>query len=200
MRIFLPQAGPTIRIDRKKFAIEAGGPGSGRHPYGQLPPSFPSYQAKLMPKDNSWLKHSNWRKQAFGGILVNQHGQFLLREPSGHFDGYTFTFPKGKMDHPNESPVDVAHREVQEETGIRGRIFDRLPGTFTSQSGAYNNFYLMKPVEYVPHKMDKETWSTRWADYDTAKKLIGMSKNVSGRARDLAILEHAHQHLLKYNH
>src|SRR5580693_1755442 len=81
--------------------IQAGGPGSGRHPEGKtqykIPSGYGKILSKFIPKHSTWVKHKDWKQQAYGGVLVNQNGEFLLREPTDHFDGYHWTFPKGKM-------------------------------------------------------------------------------------------------------
>lgn len=195
-----PALGYMVREPKK--AVNAGGPGSGRHPEGgtkyKLPAGLPKVFAKmLLPKNATWQRHQDWKKQAYGGVLVNRRGQFLLREPYKHFDGYHWTFPKGKMDHEKEHPVDVALREVQEETGRHGRILDTLPGNYQTKN-SNSNFFVMRSLGNDPSKMDKETWRTHWADYEEAKQLISRSKNELGRNRDLAILDQAHEHLQRY--
>jgi 8-oxo-dGTP pyrophosphatase MutT (NUDIX family) len=183
--------------------VQAGGPGSGRYPKGSGESpytrgnSVPRFFAKLKPLNKTWSRHPNWHQQGYGAILVNKQGQFLLREPKNHFDDYVWTWPKGGMKHKFEHPVDTAVRETQEETGYHARLFDSLPGNYRSGSGSNSNFFLGKAVDYEPSSMDKETASTRWADYDEAKQLIGESKNKYGRMRDLAILETAHNYLRK---
>lgn len=191
------------------FDLVAGGPGSGCHgdncgrpSTGQqtlkLPKNYTYEQAKALPRHPTWIPHPDWKKQAYGGILVNSKGEFLLREPMNHFDGYTWTWPKGKMDSPEEHPVDVALREVKQETGYKTAIFARLPGTYTSSQGkwgSHNNFYLMRPKGHELRDMDEETQSLKWVSYDKAKELISQSKNVGGKMRDLAILERAHKRI-----
>src|ERR1035437_6873178 len=63
--------------------------------------------------DPTWVWPKNWSQQAYGGVLVNRKGEFLLREPSKHFDGYAWTWPKGKMDDKHEHPITTALREVE---------------------------------------------------------------------------------------
>ncbi|MDE2100017.1 MAG: NUDIX domain-containing protein [Patescibacteria group bacterium] len=177
-------------------SIAAGGPGSGRRPYGTLKPTLSLDKAKTLTHP-TWYRHFNWKHQAYGGVMVNEKGQFLLREPSGHFDGYVWTWPKGKMDDENEHPVDVAQREVAQETGYKGGIVGQLPYTYTSGSGSFSSFYVMRPTGYDKSQMDTETKRTKWVDYNEAKKLISQTHNTSGRQRDLTILEVAHNHLSK---
>ena len=173
----------TAEVD-PEFDVMAGGPGSGRHP-GNTEPK---------PMGADWHPHSISSKQAFGGVMVNSDGKFLLREPSNHFDGYVWTWPKGKRD-ADEHPSETAVREVHEETGHKGVIVEPLPGTYTSGSSSTSNFYIMHHDGNTPDKHDSETNALKWANYNEAKNLIGQSTNVGGRNRDLAILEKAHNHL-----
>ena len=59
------------------------------------------------------------KEPAYGGIVVDAKGRILLREPSGHFDGYVWTFPKGRPQ-PGETAEEAALRETREETGWSG--------------------------------------------------------------------------------
>ena len=54
-------------------------------------------------------------KQAAGLILWDGR-RLLLRKPTGHFGGYFWTFPKGRID-PGESPEEAALRETLERGG-----------------------------------------------------------------------------------
>ena len=47
--------------------------------------------------------------QAYGGVLLRNTGHILLREPTNHFDGYVWTFAKGKPD-PGETSETTALR------------------------------------------------------------------------------------------
>lgn len=130
---------------------------------------------------------------AYGGIVMNDKGEILLREPAGHYDGYHWTFPKGKPD-PGDHPADTATREVAEETGHDGAIDGLLPGGHKSGSST-TFFYLMKSAGEDPGKMDAETASTRWVSLDEAARLIGQTTNEKGRERDLGILAELKKHL-----
>jgi ADP-ribose pyrophosphatase YjhB (NUDIX family) len=67
------------------------------------------------------------RAIAFGGVVIDEGGRALLREPANHYDRYVWTFPKGR---PNagESPEETAIRETCEETGFVPEIVASIPG------------------------------------------------------------------------
>jgi 8-oxo-dGTP diphosphatase len=123
---------------------------------------------------------------AYGGVVVDGAGRVLLREPAGHYDGYVWTFPKGRPAC-GETPEQAALREVREETGYRARIVKPVPGVFLGGT-TLNVYFLMAPVEQAGPP-DWETQAVRWASLDEARYLIGQTVNPLGRARDLAVLE-----------
>lgn len=69
-------------------------------------------------------KMFNWIEAA-GGIIENEAGQYLLIYRRGHWD-----LPKGKID-AGESPLQAAHREILEETGVSNLQWSAdLPATY----------------------------------------------------------------------
>ena len=127
---------------------------------------------------------------AYGGVLLTRTGQVLLREPANHFDGYVWTFAKGRPV-PGDTPEETALREVLEETGYQAEIVDVLPGAF--QGGTTSNAYFLMRHIGPQGQFDWETQSTRWVDFDQAEELIGLTQNATGRKRDLAVLAAARQ-------
>jgi 8-oxo-dGTP diphosphatase len=127
-------------------------------------------------------------KAAFGGVIFDDEGKVLLREPSGHFDNYVWTFAKGRPN-PGETPEEAALREVREETGVTARIICEIPGAFDGGT-TRNRYFLMSPVDQVAGPLH-ETASVRWVTLEEARTLIGLTRNVAGRQRDLAVLEAA---------
>lgn len=142
------------------------------------------------------MKHdkspSSLKEVAYGGVVINNQGKILLREPKNHFDGYVWTFPKGRRDKKHkteETPEETALREVSEETGIKAEIKGRLPGVYAGGT-TDNVYYVMRFVE-DRGKFDKETQSIRWATPEEARDLISLTTNPIGRQRDLKVLQEA---------
>ncbi len=128
----------------------------------------------------------------YGGVLVNAHNQVLMREPTGHFGGYMWTFAKGR---PNigESPPETALRHVREETGYDAEILAAIPGPFAGTTST-TTFFLVGPRGKAalpgPH-----TASTRWVSFEEARTLVFHTKPTVGRERDLLVLRAAEEAL-----
>ncbi|TYC55265.1 NUDIX domain-containing protein [Zoogloea oleivorans] len=134
------------------------------------------------------MKNADWpisSAQAYGGVLLCRTGQVLLREPANHFDGYVWTFAKGRPDS-GETPEETALREVKEETGYTAEVVDVLPGIF--HSGLSSNAYFVMRHLGPQGSLQWETTSTRWVSFEVAADLISKTSNVKGRQRDLAVL------------
>lgn len=133
---------------------------------------------------------------AAGGVVINDDGLILVREPLNHFDGYVWSLPKGGVD-AGETDEQGALREVEEETGVRAEIVERIPGEW--KTGSINRYFLMKPVE-VTGQHDDETTQIAFVTYDEAKELLSLSTNKRGRERDLEVLDAGYALWLAHKH
>lgn len=142
-----------------------------------------------------WPQKFGNKKPAFGGVVIDPAGRVLLREVKGHYDGYVWTFPKGRPD-PGETPRQAARREVFEETGARPRILRPLVPTFTGGTTVTHHFLMLAdPAQVALSFSSHETESLRWATEDEARALIEQTTNSQGRKRDLAVLQAAFEAL-----
>lgn len=130
-------------------------------------------------------------KVAYGGVVFDFEGLVLLREPKNHYDGYVWTFAKGRPD-PGETPEQAALREVEEETGAKATIIAPIPGEFAGGTTINRYFLMTAPIGsggVAPD--DKETASLSWVSPEDARFLIGQTSNKLGRKRDLDVLDAA---------
>ena len=125
-------------------------------------------------------------RRAAGGVVIDENGFILVREPTNHFDGYVWTLPKGGVD-AGETDEQGALREVEEETGVRAEVVAPIPGEWKGGTST-NVYFLMRPLE-VTGEHDNETQAIAFVSYDEAKARISKTKNAKGKARDLEVLD-----------
>jgi 8-oxo-dGTP diphosphatase len=159
---------------------------------GALPDRTDEYLRRDLDGERIWPASSQAR---YGGVIINVRGEVLLREPTNHFDGYVWTFPKGAPEK-GESSAQTALREVFEETGLHPRVVGHLADGFSGTStGWVAYFYLMVDftgrVDEQALAANGETATLRWASPEEARSLISKTTNAGGRKRDLAVLEEA---------
>lgn len=125
---------------------------------------------------------------SFGGVVINSAEEVLLVEPKNHFDGYVWTFPKGRQVS-GERPEETALREVREETGELAAIVGEVPGRYAG-STTINQYFLMRDCGMKNLLSEqKEIASCRWAGYSEARSLIRRTTNTIGMKRDLSVLD-----------
>src|SRR4051812_30630405 len=108
--------------------------------------------------------------QAAGGVVVRADGRIAVIHRPRYDD---WSLPKGKLQ-PDESFEDGALREVEEETGIRGRIREELAATrYEDRKGRDKivRWYRMdidgEPLEFAPNdEVDELRWLTPGEAHD----------------------------------
>lgn len=123
--------------------------------------------------------------RAYGGVLFNDEGLVLLRKPANEYDGYVWTFPKGKP-RARETIAETALRETREESGCEVEIIAPVPGGFAGGTGP-TQYFVMRPIR-TGLQTDAETAEVRWVTPEEAVSLISETRNVIGRRRDLNVL------------
>tara|TARA_R110002060_G_scaffold5588_8_gene8704 strand:- start:289 stop:1224 length:936 start_codon:yes stop_codon:yes gene_type:complete len=133
----------------------------GRH---QLENDHPFMFAKEEPE----------QPNSYGGILIDEEGYVLLREPANHYRGMRWEFAGGQPNY-GETPQQTALREVREETGYVSEIVQPLP-TY-SIGNQQQKFFLMSPTHESRWKGQnswrEETWETVWVSQDEAWDMLG---------------------------
>jgi 8-oxo-dGTP pyrophosphatase MutT (NUDIX family) len=126
---------------------------------------------------------------SYGGVLFDGEGRVLLRKPADEYDGYVWTFAKGRPD-AGMSPEQTAIREVREETGYSARILGRVPGVFQGGTG-FNQYFVMQPMGIRQPFSPAETDEVCWVKIEEVAVYIGQTRNSIGRKRDLEVLKQA---------
>jgi 8-oxo-dGTP pyrophosphatase MutT (NUDIX family) len=115
--------------------------------------------------------------------------------PQGKPEG-TWALPKGNLD-PGETPAETAVREVLEETGVHGRLVEKLGDvkyTYTRRDGTrvfkIVSFYLLQAgrgrLGAIADEMRIEVADARWLPLEDAPRLLayGGEREMAAKARD----------------
>ncbi len=144
------------------------------------------------------MKEDKYSAVAYGGVVIDPRGRFLLREVRNHFDNYVWTFAKGRPEK-GESPRQTAVREVAEEMGFVPQLLAPIAGEFAGGTTINRYFLMAASIQEVDlNHQCKETERLIWADAEEAARLIGLTANVTGRQRDLHVLNAAQMSLRSF--
>lgn len=128
-----------------------------------------------------------------GGVVYRKKKdaiEVLICKHSGY---HKWVLPKGLIEK-GEKPEETAIREVEEETGIRGRVVQEI-GEPESYVYTFNGLKVFKKVHYYLMEYDRgstkshdfEMEEVEWMDIDEAIARMGFdgAKNVLRRAKEL---------------
>jgi 8-oxo-dGTP pyrophosphatase MutT (NUDIX family) len=124
------------------------------------------------------------REFSAGGVVVRTiRGRIMLAaiRPRGKKEG-VWALPKGNID-PGESPAETAVREVREETGIEGRLVEKLGDVryvYTRPGGLrifkVVSFFLLRAgrgrIGEIDESMRIEVAEARWLPLEEAPRLL----------------------------
>jgi 8-oxo-dGTP pyrophosphatase MutT (NUDIX family) len=141
------------------------------------------------------------REFSAGGVLVRRirGGPAVAAiRPRGKAPGI-WALPKGNID-PGERPDQTALREVLEETGVEGRLVEKLGDvryTYTRRDGArvfkIVSFYLLRAgrgrLGEIEGAMRVEVAEARWLPLEEAPRLLAYGGERAMAAKALARLE-----------
>jgi 8-oxo-dGTP pyrophosphatase MutT (NUDIX family) len=138
------------------------------------------------------------REFSAGGVLVKRiRGvpHLAAIRPQGKKEG-VWALPKGNLD-PGETPAETAVREVWEETGVSGRLVEKLGDvkyTYTRRDGTrvfkVVSFYLLTAgrgrLGEIEERMRIEVAEARWLPLEDAPRLLayGGEKEMARKALD----------------
>ena len=136
------------------------------------------------------------REFSAGGVLVRSiRGRlhFAAIRPQGKTD--VWALPKGRID-PGESPAETAVREVREETGVDGRLVEKLGDIRYvyvwkgEKIFKVVSFFLLRAsrgrIGAIDESMRIEVAEARWLPLDEAPRLLayGGEREMAKKARD----------------
>ncbi len=105
-----------------------------------------------------------------GVIIINRDGQVLLGKRLSRHGYGTWSFPGGHLEE-NETPIECAHREAKEETGLKlteARLGPATRDIFEESGKIYlTHFVIAQCHEGTPRMMEPdkcEGW--QWFDWD----------------------------------
>jgi 8-oxo-dGTP pyrophosphatase MutT (NUDIX family) len=137
------------------------------------------------------------REFSAGGVLLRTIGgapHVAAIRPQGKPEG-TWVLPKGNID-PGESPAETAVREVREETGIAGRLVEKLGDVkyvYTwdgERIFKVVSFFLLRAgrgrIGAIEEAMRVEVADARWLPLEEAPRLLayGGEREMAAKARD----------------
>jgi 8-oxo-dGTP pyrophosphatase MutT (NUDIX family) len=137
------------------------------------------------------------REFSAGGVLVRTvagEPRLAAIRPQGKRPG-TWVLPKGNID-PGESPAETALREVREETGVEGRLVEKLGDVryvYTWQGERIFkvvSFFLLRAgrgrIGAIEEAMRVEVAEARWLPLADAPRLLahGGEREMAAKARD----------------
>jgi 8-oxo-dGTP pyrophosphatase MutT (NUDIX family) len=137
------------------------------------------------------------REFSAGGVVVRTLGgrpHVAAIRPQGKRPG-TWVLPKGTID-PGESPAETALREVREETGLDGRLVEKLGDVkyvYTwdgERIFKVVSFFLIRAgrgrIGQIEEAMRVEVAEARWLPLEEAPKLLayGGEREMAAKARD----------------
>jgi 8-oxo-dGTP diphosphatase len=116
---------------------------------------------------------------AAGGIVMRERDgtlEVLLVHRPGHDD---WSFPKGKLDE-GETLGQAAEREVEEETGYRGRRLDRLPEVRYADAKGREKLVVYWTMEVLDGEFapNDEVDAIVWTDLDGAEDALTYERDV----------------------
>ncbi len=139
------------------------------------------------------------REFSAGGVCVRRLGGrwvFAAIRPRGKPAG-VWALPKGIVDR-GEAPDSTAVREVEEETGVRAELVEKLGDVryvYTRRNGVrvfkVVSFYLLRyrsgRIGALPPGMEVEVEEARWLPLDEASQMLayGGERDMAERARAL---------------
>lgn len=119
------------------------------------------------------------REFSAGGIVFKDNKLLLTK----HSQNYHWSFPKGLLDHPNQTTEESALREVKEEGGVVAEIigkvgYSKYVYTFNKEKiFKIVTYFLMKYVSGDIKDHDFEVEESGWFEVEEALEILTFSQD-----------------------
>jgi ADP-ribose pyrophosphatase YjhB (NUDIX family) len=122
---------------------------------------------------------------SFGGVVLDHQRRVLLRKPKGEFDGYVWTFPKGRQIG-GEEPAATANRVTRVKSGYDAEVLGPITGVYRGGTSRVA-YFIMQVVGDTPPGATGDTDEVLWCDQSQVAGPFLQTRNPVGRERDLAV-------------
>lgn len=135
------------------------------------------------------------REFSAGGIVFNNKGQVLVTQ---HSQNKHWSFPKGLLDHPEQTTEESALREVKEEGGVEAEIigkvgYNKYVYTFEGEKiFKVVTYFLMKYLSGDPKDHDWEVSDIGWYEPEEALKKLTFNQDKELLKKAIEMIEDRH--------
>jgi len=134
---------------------------------------------------------------AIGFVASNLAGEYLLVEPTNHFDNVNLTFPKVQRQ-PGESPVQALERCLREKVGGPPSTIYPVPRVW--EAGHSRTQYFAGLVSGTISPTSAFVQAAHWYSRKSALQRLQFSPNPRSRQRDVELLQEVSQICLTPEH
>lgn len=128
------------------------------------------------------------------GILIDDKGWILLRQPANEYMGIKWEFYGGHIDY-GETKEKAVVRETREETGFQSQVISKL-GLFRANNIKYYVFLLEKLSDQDQwsdfESENEETWETQFVPLYEAESMLRKNRDIEYRKMLLKALSEAY--------
>lgn len=107
-----------------------------------------------------------------------------MTQPKDHFDGYVWTFPKGRYN-PELPEFESAQMNVRDKTGMYPIPLLKIPGSFKGGTSS-NQYFAMKPYREEFGSVP-ERHIAKWVPVEMVEAHLSQTTNPVGKQRDFDV-------------
>ena len=166
------------------------------HRTGRNTQSVESPPRRLSPRrDAKPFMFASTKEDRYYGVIIDNNGKILLREPANHYNNVRWEFYGGETEE-GETPTDTVIRETAEETGYTSRPVGKI-GIFENNGNTFH-FFLLKRLSRQRNWKNfgtkkEETWDTMFVSRSDAEYLLGQNPDSEYTTKLMDIMDKAYK-------